>query len=508
MLKYGFFNSVNGDRKYDADDISNWLQHLVSDGVFADPANQMQVTAGGGMVVNVAPGWGFMKCKWVHNDAAYPLTLQSSAMLPRKDRIVLRLDTSNPARSISLAVKTGGYGENPTPPELTRSGNIYELSLATIYVDGNASAITQEDITDDRPDGDLCGFVAGLIEQIDAGALFVQYDAQFQAWFESVKNAVKATSIVVQFTEEHEVSSASQVLFTVDCEYYNPDLDILNVYVNGVLKYPGTDYTQSGTRIAFTDFLNVDDIVFFEILKSVDTEEAETVATFVRYFSTQINAINERLGGLSFRKMSKAAYDALTFKDPNTIYFVDTGTGIDMYCGDVPVSGGGGGGGGTPAPVQLAWSMPAVRSTRMTQMQFSPSGAWSCDPEWYYDGTQTARIAGQGYTKTNAKPAIGFVSQVNAGGYYSTLMLISDDPDAVSNGVATAANTSVQYGGVTWYATAYGYAQGGQWGDSTGHFQTYPDTLAYDSATGTLSAQAIADVLEYVHAAKNEEEER
>ena len=103
MLKYGFFNSVNGDRKYDADDISNWLQHIVSDGVFADPANQMQVTAGGGMVVNVAPGWGFMKCKWVHNDAAYPLTLQSSAMLPRKDRIVLRLDTSNPARSISAA---------------------------------------------------------------------------------------------------------------------------------------------------------------------------------------------------------------------------------------------------------------------------------------------------------------------------------------------------------------------------------------------------------------------
>ena len=439
MLKYGFFNSVNGDRKYDADDISNWLQHLVSDGVFADPANQMQVTAGGGMVVNVAPGWGFLKCKWVHNDAAYPLTLQSSAMLPRKDRIVLRLDTSNPARSISIAVKTGGYGENPTPPELTRSGNIYELSLATIYVDGNVDAITQADITDDRPDGDLCGFVAGLIEQIDAGALFVQYDAQFQAWFENVKNAVKATSIVVQFTEEHTVTSATQVLFTVDCEYYNYDLDILNVYVNGVLKYPGTDYIQSGKMITFTDFLSVDDVVFFEILKSVDTEEAETVATFVRYFSTQINAINERLGGLSFRKMSKAAYDALTVKDPNTIYFVDTGTGIDMYCGDVPVSGGGGGTGGTPAPVQLMWSMPAVRSTRMVQMQISPSGAWKCDPEWYYEGTRNAEIGGRGYAKTNAGAAIGFVCNGSGwGGIYSTLMLISDDPDAVNNGYVNA----------------------------------------------------------------------
>lgn len=501
MLKYGFFNSVNGDRKYDADDISNWLQHLVSDGVFADPANQLQVTAGGGMVVNVATGWGFIKCKWVHNGAAYPLTLQSSAMLPRKDRIVLRLDTSNPARSITIAVKTGGYSENPTPPELTRSGNIYELSLATILVDGNVSEITQADITDDRPDGDLCGFVAGLIEQIDAGALFVQYDAQFQAWFENVKNAVKATSIVVQYTEEHEVTSASQVLFNVDCAYYNPDLDILNVYVNGVLKYPETDYTQSGTRIAFTDLLTVGDVVFFEILKSVDTEEAETVATFVRYFSGQIAAIQERLGGLSFRKLSKAAYDALPIKDPDTVYFVEDSDTISMYVGTIPVAGGGGSGASFTPVMQLAWAMPSVRASQLRRLNFAPSGSWRCDPEWYYEGARDASIGGRGYTKQSSKPAIGFVCQVNVGGVYSTLMLISDDPDAVSNGAAGAANTSFSYDGITWYATNYNYSQGGQYDDALGNYPTFPEVLAFDSTTNTLTPQAIQTVLEYVNAA-------
>ena len=40
-IKYGFFNSVSGDRKYNADDISNYFLKLISDGVFATPATCM-----------------------------------------------------------------------------------------------------------------------------------------------------------------------------------------------------------------------------------------------------------------------------------------------------------------------------------------------------------------------------------------------------------------------------------------------------------------------------------
>ena len=57
MIKYGFFNSVGGDRKYNADDISNFFVKLISDGVFATPATCMQVTAGTGLNVAVAAGW-------------------------------------------------------------------------------------------------------------------------------------------------------------------------------------------------------------------------------------------------------------------------------------------------------------------------------------------------------------------------------------------------------------------------------------------------------------------
>ena len=77
-LKFGFFNSVNGDRKYNADDISNYFLKLISNGVFATPSNAMQVQASAGMTINVSAGWAFINCKWLENTAAYPLTLDSA----------------------------------------------------------------------------------------------------------------------------------------------------------------------------------------------------------------------------------------------------------------------------------------------------------------------------------------------------------------------------------------------------------------------------------------------
>lgn len=44
-VTYGFFNSVNGDRTYNADQISDYFLKLISNGVFATPSNAMQVQA-------------------------------------------------------------------------------------------------------------------------------------------------------------------------------------------------------------------------------------------------------------------------------------------------------------------------------------------------------------------------------------------------------------------------------------------------------------------------------
>ena len=188
MVTYGFFDSIDGDRRYSADDISNFFLKLISDGVFATPANAMQVQATSGMTVKVSPGWGFLKCKWINNDADCFLTLdQSDMILNRADRIVLRLNRDT--RNIEIAVKKGTPAENAYAPELQRDETIWELSLAYVYIWAGQTEITQADIADERGYTDVCGWVTSLIQQIDTTNLFAQYDAAFWNWFNSTKDS-------------------------------------------------------------------------------------------------------------------------------------------------------------------------------------------------------------------------------------------------------------------------------------------------------------------------------
>ena len=188
MVTYGFFDSIDGDRKYSADDISNFFLKLISDGVFATPANSMQVLASSGMTIKVSPGWGFIKCKWINNDADCFLTLdQSDMILNRADRIVLRLNRIN--RNIEIAVKKGTPAENAYAPELQRDETIWELSLAYVFVWAGQTEIIQANIGDERGYSELCGWVTGLIQQIDTTSLFAQYDSAFWNLFNRMQDS-------------------------------------------------------------------------------------------------------------------------------------------------------------------------------------------------------------------------------------------------------------------------------------------------------------------------------
>ena len=146
-VTYGFFDSIQGDRVYNADDISNYFLKLISNGVFATPSNAMQVQANSGMTVGVTAGWGFINCKWINNSTTYLVTLDTpDVALPRIDRIVMRLDKSVGVRSIVITNKSGTPSANPTAPALQRSGNIYELSLAQIAVGADVSEISQTSV--------------------------------------------------------------------------------------------------------------------------------------------------------------------------------------------------------------------------------------------------------------------------------------------------------------------------------------------------------------------------
>ena len=177
MITFGFFDSVNGDRKYSADDISNFFETLIPDGVMAEPENTLQVCESSGLTVKVLPGWGFIGRKWIHNDAELFLTLdQPDIILNRADRIVIRLNRDVSLRNMEIAVKRGTPGESPVIPALQRDENVWEISLAYIMVWAGRTEIYQNDIGDERGDTNLCSRILGFSKVREMQNLLNTYD--------------------------------------------------------------------------------------------------------------------------------------------------------------------------------------------------------------------------------------------------------------------------------------------------------------------------------------------
>lgn len=323
-VTYGFFDSINGDRTYNADQISDYFLKLISNGVFATPATAMQVTATTGLIVNVSAGWGFINCKWIKNDNNYSLQLDAAdTSFARIDRVVLHLDISSEHRYITIEIKKGTPAATPEPPTLTRSGDVYELSLAQIAVAANATTITQADITDERPDTSVCGYVTGLIDQIDTTNLFAQFTAAFDTWFDGIKDEVQSTTIVMQYHSRYVTAEAGETTIPIQIDTYNETLDIMYVYINGIKLVPTVDYTVSGSNIILTQALDVIGTpVEFEVLKSADTAEAASIVTQIITFFNKVDSMEARLNGLSFVACTQAQYDALPSVGSQTVYFI------------------------------------------------------------------------------------------------------------------------------------------------------------------------------------------
>lgn len=185
----GFFNSDNGDRLYTSDQISNMFKGLITDGVYESIGNKLAVQPNSGMAIQINSGRGWFFDKWVDNDSPYILTLnESDVTLNRYVAVGVRVNTNVSDRTVEPFVKYSALATNPVKPTPERSENIKEYILAYVYIKAGVTSITASAIEDTRANTELCGWVTGLIKQIDANTLFEQYDAIFKEWFNSLSD--------------------------------------------------------------------------------------------------------------------------------------------------------------------------------------------------------------------------------------------------------------------------------------------------------------------------------
>lgn len=186
--RYGlFWNSNSGDRKYDAQSFEKWLKKFFTSGVFE---GDLQVLASSGMTVQVQTGYSNVNGKVGLFENATNVTLNAAnSRYPRIDTIIIERNDVN--RVIQIDKVTGAYtGGNPQPtaPIWDEAQGIYQLVLAQIYVGAGVSSISQEDITDKRTDTDVCGYIAGTVNEMD----FSQFTAQFNQFFTEFKEGTLA----------------------------------------------------------------------------------------------------------------------------------------------------------------------------------------------------------------------------------------------------------------------------------------------------------------------------
>lgn len=176
MEKSSFFNSVSHDRKYSAEDWAAYFASFISNGVFAQLSDALQVMINTGMNISIKPGISFINGYRYENTTDLVKSLAvADGIYNRIDRVVVRWSLLN--RTITAEVLHGAPATVPVAPALTRNAEIYELALADVYIGAGITAIAQSDITDCRADSALCGFVTGLVDQFDFSTLTAQFDA-------------------------------------------------------------------------------------------------------------------------------------------------------------------------------------------------------------------------------------------------------------------------------------------------------------------------------------------
>ena len=295
----GFFNAlplIEGnkkilDRKYNANDYNSNLNAIISNGVLRSGDNDLKVTASGGMGLNINIGRAWIKGHWYINDTVFTdFTVPTAPVGDRSriDRVVLRLNETKEVRDIYLVYLTGEVAQNPTPPTLTRDEYIYDIALADIKVHPLITSISQNDIADMRADKDVCGWVTTPIGYDD---YFEALDSAFHDWFKELRNELAVTTLFKEYKFHKTLESQTNILIFNIPQYDPSGVDIVKIYVNGILEIEGNDYTLENNKITFKTSKIVGTDIDVFVYKSIDGEGLGSVSDEITSLQNQVGLI-------------------------------------------------------------------------------------------------------------------------------------------------------------------------------------------------------------------------
>lgn len=233
-----FFNAMliddDYDRKYNADDISDWFSIVCTTGVLK---GGLQASVGTGLTVNVSVGKATIKGKGYVNTATLNISVGNAPTGANPYYVPIKLQYNNEqtASGRYIEIVAGDpLTTIPTISNLTQTDTIWELMLGYAIIQPNASVVSQ--VVDTRGQ-DVCPWftaVKGYDDYYDAIIQQFEYDVTLQA-------------------------SSTTVITNLAANLYNDKYSLVEVYVNG-LREEEDNYTvgtnSSYITITFTSLKN------------------------------------------------------------------------------------------------------------------------------------------------------------------------------------------------------------------------------------------------------------
>ena len=304
MVTYGFYNSKNGDRKYDAIQMSSIFDGIIRDGILQHYGTAMVVKESEGMMVNVGIGRAWFNHTWTLNDALLPLTVPiSEVLLNRIDAVVLEVDSREAVRANSIKIVKGTPASSPKNPTLVKTNDRWQYPLAYIRVNAGVTSIRQANITN-CVGTSACPFVTAPLEKMSIDALVAQWGDQWKAFYGAQTSDMEATNAFwknqwrtwfqAQTTEIQEAYLNWEHQWEEFFNNQTTEMQEANTNWKTLWENWFYEYVNANTK-EFTDWKNSIDKDFRDWWEAVkDLIDAKDVSAF----ADELVALKERTGKL------------------------------------------------------------------------------------------------------------------------------------------------------------------------------------------------------------------
>lgn len=213
----GFYDSLNGDRRYTARQMSDIFNGIINDGVFANIGEAFAVKAEPGNKVTVGVGRAWFNSTWVYNDAILTLDVpeltSGSRFVRIIDVLVLEVDRSEAVRGASAKFIEQTVRSSSTTLDqdvdyvlkykLTNTSEIHQYPLAVIVRSGGSTdEVIQANIRN-YIGTSHCPFVTGILQVQSIDNIVAQWESEFDTWLASVKSTLDedvATALTAKVT--------------------------------------------------------------------------------------------------------------------------------------------------------------------------------------------------------------------------------------------------------------------------------------------------------------------